>query len=94
MTSKNQKTLFVGLTLALVFVILGVFVFSYAMETLDVQAEHLGAQEQSVYEPPFPDYNILGLDNQWSALLVGVVGTLLIFVVAFGIAKLLKRRQK
>ena len=46
------------------------------METLDKQAEQLGAEEQPVYEPPFPDYNIAGLDNVWGALLIGIVGTL------------------
>ena len=39
----NQKTLIIGLAVALVCVVLGVFVFSYAMETLDVKAEQLGA---------------------------------------------------
>lgn len=92
-SSKNRKTLIVGLTAALIFVVLGVFVFSYAMETLDVKAQELGAQEQPVYQPPFPDYNILGLGSQWSALIVGIAGTLLLFVVTFGVAKLLKKRK-
>ena len=40
---------------------IGVFFFSYAMETLDVKAEQLGAEEQPIYEPPFPDYSIVGI---------------------------------
>ena len=34
MTIKNQKTIIVGLAVALIFVLLGVFCFSYAFETL------------------------------------------------------------
>jgi hypothetical protein len=93
MTSKNKKTLIIGLTVALIFVLVGVFCFSYAMETLDVKAEELGAQEQPIYEPPFHDYNILGLDNVWGALIVGIAGTMLMFVVTYGVAKILKKKK-
>ena len=78
----------------MIFVIIGVFVLSYSMETLDKQAQQLGAQENPVYEPPFKDYNIPGLDNVWGALLVGIVGTLLLFVVAFGVAKAMHKRKR
>jgi hypothetical protein len=93
MTTKNQKTLIVGITVAIIFVILGVFCFSYAMETLDVKAEELGAQEQPVYEPPLPDYVIPGMDNEGGALLLGVTSTLLLFVVGFGVAKILGKKK-
>ena len=39
MVTKNQKTIIVGLTVAIIFVMIGVFFLSYAMETLDVKAE-------------------------------------------------------
>jgi hypothetical protein len=93
MTTKNQKTLIVGLTVAIIFVILGVFCFSYAMETLDVKAEELGAQEQPVYEAPLPDYVIPGMDNEGGALLLGVTSTLLLFIVGFGVAKILGKKK-
>ncbi len=89
----NQKTLIIGLTVALLFVVIGVFCFSYAMETLDVKAQELGAQEQTIYQPPFPDYSFLGLDSQLGSLVIGIAGTLLIFAVTFGVAKLLKKRK-
>jgi len=91
---ENQKTVIVGLTVALVFVLLGVFVFSYGMETLDVKAEELGMEEQPIYEAPFPDYSIAGLENEWGALIVGLASTLLLFVAGFGIAKVLKKRDQ
>lgn len=91
--SSNKKTVIVGLTVALIFVLIGVFFLSNSMETLDKQAEQLGIAEKPVYKPPFADYNIHGLDNIWGALIIGVLGTLLLFVVSLGVAKLLRRRK-
>ena len=95
MTTKKvgHKTLIIGLAVAMVFVLIGVFVLSYSMETLDKQAQQLGAQEKPVYNPPFKDYNIPGLDNVWGALIVGIIGTLLLFVIAFGVAKIMRRKN-
>jgi ABC-type phosphate transport system permease subunit len=90
---SNMKTIIIGLTVALMFVLVGVFVFSYSMETLDRQAQQLGAEEKPVYNAPFADYNIPGLDNTWGALIVGVAGTLLLFVVSFGVAVLLRKKR-
>lgn len=89
----NQKTLAIGLAVALVFVAIGVFVLSYALETFDVQAEILGFQENSVYQAPFSDYAIMGFENVWGALLIGIAGTLLLFIVSLGVAKLIRRRS-
>jgi hypothetical protein len=89
-----MKTVAVGLTVALIFVLIGVFVLSYAMETLDVQAEQLGAEKKTVYYPPFADYNIPGLDSEWGALIIGVAGTLLLFVVSLGVAVLLRKSKR
>lgn len=93
MASKNQKTIIIGLTVAIIFVIIGVFFLSYAMETLDVKAEQLGAEEQPIYEPPFPDYSIIGIDNMWGTLIIGLASTLLLFIVGFGVAKILNRKK-
>jgi len=93
MATKNQKTIIIRLTVAIFFVIIGVFFLSYAMETLDVKAEQLGAEEQPIYEPPFPDYSLVGMDNVWGTLIIGLVGTLLLFIVGFGVAKILKKKK-
>jgi hypothetical protein len=82
----SLKTLIIGLTVALVFVMAGVFCFSYGLETLDVKADELGAAEQPIYEPPFPDYNIVGFENQWGALVVGVASPAII-VAGLAVAK-------
>ena len=89
----NQKTIAIGLAAALIFVILGTFVFSYAMETFDVKAEELGAQEQQIWTAPFKDYTIAGSDSQWIALIVGIAATLLLFVVGIGVAKLIRKKK-
>jgi len=93
MATKNQKTIIIGLTIAIIFVMIGVFFLSYAMETLDVKAEQLGAEEQPIYEPPFPDYSINGIDNVWGALVIGLASTLLLFIVGFGVAKILNKKK-
>jgi amino acid transporter len=89
----SRKTLIFGLTVALVFVMAGVFCFSYALETLDVKAEELGVAEQPIYEPPFPDYSIVGFENQWGALVVGIASTLLLFGVGLVVAKVLNKKK-
>jgi ABC-type antimicrobial peptide transport system permease subunit len=90
---QNQKTIMIGLAAALIFVVLGIFVFSYALETLDVKAEELGAEEQPIWSAPFADYTVAGSDSQWIALAVGVAATLLIFAVALGAAKAIKKKK-
>ena len=70
------------------------FFFSYAMETLDVKAEELGAEEQPVYEPPIPDYTLPGMENEGGALLVGITSTLLLFIVGLGVAKILSKKKR
>lgn len=92
MNAKDQKTLAIGIAISLICVVLGVFVFSYAMEMLDVKAEELGAQENPIYEAPLPDYVIPGLENEWGTLTLGITSTLLLFITGFGAAKLLKKR--
>jgi hypothetical protein len=93
MTTKNQKTIAIGLAISLIFVVLGVFVFSYAMETLDVKAEELGAQENPIYEAPLPDYTIPGLEDNWATLLLCVASTLLMFLVGLLSARLLRKKR-
>lgn len=91
--NRNNKTILIGLAFALIFVVIGVFVLSYAQETLDVKAEELGAREQSIWTAPFADYTVAGSSSQLIALAVGVAATLLIFVVAIGAAKALKKKK-
>ena len=90
---NNKKLLAIGLSLAVIFVVVGVLVFSYANETLDVQAENLGVQDQSTYSAPFPDYTIAGFNNALGNILLGIASTFVVFGVTFGVAKLLKNSK-
>jgi hypothetical protein len=83
----------IGLTLAVAFVIVGVLAFSYSMETLDVQAEKLGAQDTNVWQAPFQDYLVVGFESEMGTILLGVASTLAIFGVSLGAAMLLKKSR-
>jgi protein-S-isoprenylcysteine O-methyltransferase Ste14 len=88
-----RKIIMIGLLVAVVFVMIGAFILSYSMETLDKQADKLGAQEKPIWNAPFADYNIPGLENGWGTLIVGVGGVSLLFVVTLVVANLLKKKQ-
>ncbi len=93
LAKTSRKTIIIGLAVAMIFVLVGVFVLSNSFETLDKQAEQLGAEENPVYNPPFPDYTIPGLDTVWGALIVGVIGTLLLFLVGLLVAKIMRKKK-
>jgi len=88
----NRKTVAIGLAVAAVFVVVGNLVFSYALETLDVQAERLGVSGESILDAPFPEYTIPGFDNAWGSVLLGIASMLLIFTVTLVVANLLKKK--
>jgi hypothetical protein len=90
---SNKKLVLAGLVVALVFVVLGTFVLSYAYETFDMKAEELGAEEQSIFEAPFADYTLGGSDNQWVALIVGVAATFLLFLAGIAAAKVFQKKK-
>ena len=90
---STKKTILIVLAIAMIFVLVGVFVLSYSFETLDKQAEKLGAQENPVYQAPFADYNVPGLDNTYGALIVGIVGTLLLFCAGLIAAKIVRKKK-
>ena len=93
MPITNKQTIILILALAMIFVLVGTFVLSFSFETLDKQADKLGAKENPVYEAPFADYNIPGLENTWGALIVGVVGTLGLFGLGLAVAKIVHRKK-
>ena len=90
---SDKKLLVIGLSLAIVFVVVGVLVFSCAMETLDVQAENLGVHDESTYSAPFPDYTIVGFENEAGNILLGIASTFVVFGVTIGVARMLKKSK-
>lgn len=85
----------IGLIVAFVFVLIGVVWLSNSVETLDVKAEQLGAEENPVYEAPLPDYTVPGIEENLTVnLLLGIFSTLVIFGVTLGIGKILARKKR
>ena len=90
----DRNTITIGLALAVIFVIIGNFVFAYALETLDVTADKFEVAGENILESPFTDYVIPGFENEWGSILLGVIATLAIFMVTLSIANLLKKKKK
>lgn len=89
-----RKVVFVGIAVALILVVVGSFVLSYSMETLDRQADKLGAKERPVWNAPFAGYNVSWLENAWGSLIAGAIGVTLLFAISYGVASLLKRKNR
>jgi len=90
----NRRTVVTGLVLAALFVIVGNLVFSYALETLDIQAELLELTGENLLTAPFPEYIIPGLEeNVWASILLGIAATFAIFAVTLLVARLLRKRE-
>ncbi|MFW9831300.1 MAG: hypothetical protein ACFFD8_05955 [Candidatus Thorarchaeota archaeon] len=90
----EKRNLFMvgGLIVAIIFVILGVLWLGYANETLDVLAHMLGASEWQLWIPPFPDYEIPGMEGvTLSTFLLGIAFIGIVMGATFGIMWLLMR---
>ncbi len=90
---STKKTIIIILAVAMIFVLVGVFILSYSFETLDKQAGKMGDTEKPVYHAPLDGYNVPGLENTEGALLVGVVGTLLLFGLGLVVAKIMHKKK-
>lgn len=88
---RANKAVLYGLIIAVIFVIAGTFILYESNETLDIVAESLGLEGINMFPAPFPDYTVPGLDNIWAVLTLGILSTLVIFAVAYGIGKLLAK---
>ena len=92
---KNERNLIItGLAIAVLFVILGTFVFAASLETLDVQAEKLGVTGENIVSAPFPEYTLPGFENVWGGVLLGIASTLGIFGVTLAVANVLKKKTQ
>ncbi len=90
MKSVDTKMLY-GLIIAVIFVITGTFILHESRETLDLVAERLGLEVANMLPAPFPDYTVPGFESIWVVVTLGVLSTLVIFVVTYGIGKLLAK---
>jgi hypothetical protein len=86
-----------GIVIALVVGIMAVFLASPHPDGLERVAEDkgfIGAAQGPAFTI-IPDYVVPGIPNETlAAILAIIVGTLLLFVVGYGIARLLRRRSQ
>jgi len=54
-------------------------------EPLDKAAEILGLEENKIYEGIFPDYTIPGLDPYFGTLISGIIGLVIVLLLAIGL---------
>jgi cobalt/nickel transport protein len=97
MSPKDKKLLIGGLLIAVVIAFLAPFLASTDPDGLDGTIEKLipGHESEPVFESPMPDYTIpfLGEDSKLGEVIAIVGGTLVIFLLALGIGKLIKKDE-
>jgi cobalt/nickel transport protein len=93
----NKRDMILGLVVA---VAIALFFSPFASswpDGLDRVAKDLGFFEKGegteVLKAPIPDYKIPGLDSEgFSTALSGTLGTLAMFGIGFGVARLMRRK--
>lgn len=90
------KWWYVGLGIALLMAVISPLASSYP-DGLERVAEDTGFVDQAT-APPYQviaDYVFPGVQNEALAtVLAGIIGTLMIFIVVYGMARLLRRSQR
>lgn len=90
---ESKKMVIAGIIISIIFVIVGCVWLSTSTETLDKVAEELGAFEASIWTPPLPDYELPGFEGNLIAnIIVGILFTLITFLIAFGAGKALRKK--
>jgi hypothetical protein len=95
---STRTLLVVGVLVSLLLAGIGSFYSSALPDGLEFVAEQTGfadsAQEHAAADSPFADYATQGVDNpRLSGGLAGVVGSVLVLVVAGGLFLMLRRRD-
>ncbi|MBS7655758.1 hypothetical protein KEJ50_04565 [Candidatus Bathyarchaeota archaeon] len=89
---KSKKMIIAGMIVSIIFVIVGCVWLSASAETLDKVAEELEAFESPIWNPPLPDYELPGFEGNLIVNIgIGILFTLIIFTVAFGVGKVLQK---
>lgn len=90
----KDRMIIIGIIVSVVFVLIGCVYLSSSQETLDKVAEEFGLSESLLWEAPFPDYELPGLEgNIFANLAMGIVSTFMIFAFTFVIGKVLRERK-
>ncbi len=95
----NKRDILIGLGLALLIALILSPFASPHPDGLERVAEEKGflakGEEKPLVSAPIPDYTFPGIQNEKVATAVaGVAGTLVVFGLGYGLAKLLKKQKK
>lgn len=93
MKTSDRNFLIGGLVIAIIIAILAPFLASSNPDGLDSTLEGLEVPEsEAAFESPLPDYAIPGMeDNPWGGVVALIGGTILVLLVAMGLAKILAK---
>jgi len=90
----KRTVILLGLAIAIVLAVISPIASSSPDGLERVAEDHgfLALAREPAYEL-LPDYTIPGVEGSGSTIIAGVAGTLTVFGLAYGIGKLLRRRQ-
>jgi cobalt/nickel transport protein len=96
MNIKNRNLLIGGLAIAIIIAVLAPFLASNNPDGLESTAGSLEVPEsEAAYQAPLTDYALPGMeDNPFGGVISLVLGTVLVLVVALGLAKLIGKKNK
>ena len=91
---KNRIIFAIGLSVSLVFVLVGCVWLSNSAETLDEVAEQFGAHDTSVWDAPLANYEIPGLEgNIFGNIALGMGATVFILGLTLVTGRTLKSKK-
>ncbi len=96
MNPKNRNLIIGGLAIALIIAILAPFLASSNPDGLDSTAQSLEVPEsEAAIQSPLADYSIPGMEeNPLGGAIALIVGTVLVLLVALGLAKVIGKNKK
>jgi hypothetical protein len=96
----DYVTLLKIVIVATILAFLGSWIASYAYEPLDKAAEMLNLKEVEIFKAPLSGYtlgwktiNLLGYEFDISGVIAGIVGTLVVLILAYALANILSRKK-
>jgi uncharacterized membrane protein len=96
----DYVTLLKIVIVAAILAFLGSWIASYAYEPLDKAAEMLNLKEVEIFKAPLSGYtlgwktiNLLGYEFDISGVIAGIVGTLVVLILAYALANILSRKK-
>ncbi|MGC8577824.1 MAG: hypothetical protein ACP5M7_07550 [Thermoproteota archaeon] len=96
----DHVTLLKIVIVAAILAFLGSWIASYAYEPLDKAAEMLNLKEVEIFKAPLSGYtlgwrtiNLLGYELDISGVIAGIVGTLVVLILAYALANILSRKK-